>query len=94
MMTGAGISVSAGIPDFRSPDTGIYSRIEKLTGQKLPYPYAIYDVNYFVKNPQVYYTYRKERMKDYDFTNELFATPAHYFIRLLKQKGLIHRVFT
>ena len=50
-MTGAGISTSAGIPDFRSPDGGTYSRLELLTGVKLPYPEAIYDKKYFLKNP-------------------------------------------
>ena len=38
-MTGAGISVSAGIPDFRSPDTGLYANLKQYN---LPYPEAIF----------------------------------------------------
>ena len=37
--TGAGISTAAGIPDFRSPDTGIYANLAKLD---LPYPEAVF----------------------------------------------------
>ena len=44
IMTGAGISVSAGIPDFRSPGTGLYDNLQKYD---LPSPEAIFTLSYF-----------------------------------------------
>ena len=43
-MTGAGISVSAGIPDFRTPGTGLYSNLSKYN---LPEPECMFDLDYF-----------------------------------------------
>ncbi len=44
VMVGAGMSTSAGIPDFRSPGTGLYSQLEKYN---LPYPEAVFHVDFF-----------------------------------------------
>jgi hypothetical protein len=43
VMSGAGISVAAGIPDFRSPKTGLYANLQKYN---LPYPEAIFELTY------------------------------------------------
>lgn len=37
-------SLAAGIPDFRSPTTGLYANLEKY---RLPYPEAIFEISYF-----------------------------------------------
>ena len=60
VMTGAGISTSAGIPDFRSPGTGLYSKLEKYN---LPYPQAIFELDYFKVNDYslVSFSYFKDR---------------------------------
>ncbi|XP_071161602.1 NAD-dependent protein deacetylase sirtuin-2-like [Mytilus edulis] len=43
-MAGAGISTSAGIPDFRSPETGLYDNLQKYN---LPEPTAVFSIDYF-----------------------------------------------
>lgn len=40
-MTGAGVSVACGIPDFRTPGTGLYDNLKKYN---LPYPEAVFDI--------------------------------------------------
>ena len=46
VMAGAGLSTASGIPDFRSPTTGIYANLQKYN---LPYPEAIFELEYFRK---------------------------------------------
>ena len=48
VMTGAGVSTSAGIPDFRSPGTGLYDNLAKYN---LPTPQSIFELGYFRVGP-------------------------------------------
>ena len=57
-MCGAGISVSAGIPDFRSPGTGLYDNLERYN---LPRPSAVFELDYFRQNPEPFYQLAKVR---------------------------------
>ena len=81
-----GISVSAGIPDFRSPGTGLYDNMAKYN---LPDPTSIFDIDYFQENPAPFYQLAKEL-----FPGQYKPTPTHLFIRLLHEKGLLRRCFT
>ncbi|KAI9603593.1 hypothetical protein KEM48_000893 [Puccinia striiformis f. sp. tritici PST-130] len=86
IMAGAGISTSAGIPDFRSPETGIYANLEKYD---LPYPEAIFDIDYFKENPAPFYTLAKE-LNPKNFQ----PTKTHQFFKLLEIKNKLKKCFT
>lgn len=86
VMCGAGISVNAGIPDFRSPSAGLYFKLRKYN---LPYAEAVFDGSYFRKDPRPFYGLIREI-----FPETLCPTTTHKFFTLLHQKGILRRIYT
>ena len=86
ILTGAGISVKSGIPDFRSPGTGIYDNIKKYGILK---PDLLFNRAFIKNDPKPFFSLVKEFIdKEYEPTN------AHYLSVLFKNKGLLMRYYT
>jgi len=86
VLAGAGMSVAAGIPDFRTPGTGLYDNLGKYN---LPFPEAVFDMDYFRNDPTAFYTLCKVL-----WPGQYRPTLAHYFVAFLHQKGLLQRCYT
>lgn len=86
IMAGAGVSTAAGIPDFRTPGSGLYANLQKYN---LPFAEAIFTIHFFRQNPEPFFQLAKEM-----YPGKWKPTTTHYFVKLLEQKGLLLRHFT
>ena len=85
-LTGAGISTSSGIPDFRS-NTGIFATISK--EYQFDKPEDFFSMSTFTKHPELLYKFIKE------FNLDAYEpTDTHYFMSFLESKGKIKKILT
>jgi hypothetical protein len=86
VLTGAGVSVAAGIPDFRTPGTGLYDNLEKYN---LPHPTAVFDIGFYKRNPSPFVMLASEI-----WPGRHLPTLTHAFLKVLDDKGLLLRNYT
>jgi NAD-dependent deacetylase len=82
VLTGAGVSVPSGIPDFRSPGTGLWENVD---------PMEVAHIDAWRRDPDRFWSFYGER-----FASLTDKTPndAHLAIAELERRGLVRAVIT
>lgn len=82
VLTGAGVSVPSGIPDFRTPGTGIWEKVN---------PMEVAHIDAFRGNPDRFWQFYSERFAS---LVDKRPNPAHDAIAELERRGHVRGVIT
>ncbi|MGH2922944.1 MAG: SIR2 family NAD-dependent protein deacylase [Solirubrobacterales bacterium] len=81
-LTGAGISVPLGIPDFRTPGTGLWEKVD---------PMEVAHIDAFRGDPKRFWSFYRPRLHGLD---GIEPNPAHEALAELERRGLLEAVIT
>jgi NAD-dependent deacetylase len=82
VLTGAGVSVPSGIPDFRTPGTGLWANVD---------PMEVAHIDVFERDPARFWSYYRPRLQTLGNTQ---PNAAHEALAELERRGLIAGVIT
>jgi NAD-dependent deacetylase len=81
-LTGAGVSVPSGIPDFRTPETGLWANVD---------PMEVAHIDVFERDPARFWSYYRPRFQS---LGDKRPNAAHEALAELERQGLIEAVIT